>query len=158
MWRTSRLATHIIKSLPNISVQEVTGFSVNYTWGKLFGTCCSYVVCDRWCQQIILHLVFFSQVIYRALSPPYSADDPYSPEAQAQLKVTNLRVQLLKQQSCPCDFNELNGKPPQLTYYSIYDFIVKGSCFCNGHADHCVPIKGFRPIKAAGVFHVVSIN
>ncbi|KAJ6656393.1 hypothetical protein lerEdw1_003896 [Lerista edwardsae] len=98
----------------------------------------------------------FLQVIYRALSPPYSADDPYSPEAQEQLKVTNLRVQLLKRQSCPCLSNDLNAKPPQLTYYAIYDFIVKGSCFCNGHADHCVPIKGFRPVKAAGIFHVTA--
>ncbi|XP_033019248.1 netrin-4 isoform X2 [Lacerta agilis] len=95
------------------------------------------------------------EVIYRALSPPNSADDPYSPEAQAQLKITNLRVQLLKQQSCPCYSNDMNAKPPELTYYAIYDFIVKGSCFCNGHADHCVPIKGFKPVKAAGVFHVV---
>ncbi|XP_066490239.1 netrin-4 isoform X2 [Tiliqua scincoides] len=95
------------------------------------------------------------EVIYRALSPPYSADDPYSPEAQEQLKITNLRVQLLKPQSCPCLSNDLNAKPPQLTYYAIYDFIVKGSCFCNGHADHCVPVKGFRPVKAAGIFHVV---
>lgn len=105
----------------------------------------------------LLCLVYYFQVIYRALSPPNSADDPYSPEAQAQLKITNLRVQLLKQQSCPCHSNDMNAKPPELTYYAIYDFIVKGSCFCNGHADHCVPIKGFKPVKAAGVFHVVSL-
>lgn len=104
----------------------------------------------------LLRHVSLPQVIYRALSPPYSADDPYSPEAQEQLKITNLRVQLLKCQSCPCLSNDLNAKPPQLTYYALYDFIVKGSCFCNGHADHCVPIKGFRPVKAAGIFHVVS--
>uniref|UniRef100_A0A8C0HJA4 Netrin 4 n=1 Tax=Buteo japonicus TaxID=224669 RepID=A0A8C0HJA4_9AVES len=45
--------------------------------------------------------------------------------------------------------------PPPPLHYAIYDFIVKGSCFCNGHADHCVPVAGFKPIKAAGVFHVV---
>ncbi|XP_077195210.1 netrin-4 isoform X2 [Paroedura picta] len=95
------------------------------------------------------------EVIYRALSPAFSSDDPYSPEAQAKLKITNLRVQLLRQQSCPCHSNNLNAKLPQLTYYAVYDFIVKGSCFCNGHADQCVPIKGFRPDKGAGVFHVV---
>ncbi|XP_034258637.1 netrin-4 isoform X2 [Pantherophis guttatus] len=95
------------------------------------------------------------EVIYRALSPPNSADDPYSPKIQAQLKITNLRVQLLKRQSCPCHSNDLNANPPQLTYYAIYDFIVKGSCFCNGHADRCAPLKGFRPVKGAGVFHVV---
>ncbi|XP_050791374.1 netrin-4 isoform X2 [Gopherus flavomarginatus] len=95
------------------------------------------------------------EVIYRALSPPYSAEDPYSAEAQAQLKITNLRVQLLKRQACPCQGNDLNSKPQQFIHYAIYDFIVKGSCFCNGHADHCVPVSGFTPVKAAGVFHVV---
>ncbi|KAM7179712.1 netrin-4 isoform 5-T6 [Macrochelys suwanniensis] len=95
------------------------------------------------------------EVIYRALSPPYSTEDPYSTEAQAQMKITNLRVQLLKQQACPCQGNDLNAKPQQFIHYAIYDFIVKGSCFCNGHADHCVPVAGFIPVKAAGVFHVV---
>ncbi|XP_074867738.1 netrin-4 isoform X2 [Carettochelys insculpta] len=95
------------------------------------------------------------EVIYRALSPPYSAEDPYSTEAQAQLKITNLRVQLLKRQACPCQGNDLNAKPQQFLHYAIYDFIVKGSCFCNGHADHCAPVAGFRPVKAAGVFQVV---
>uniref|UniRef100_A0A8C8SXG5 Netrin-4 n=1 Tax=Pelusios castaneus TaxID=367368 RepID=A0A8C8SXG5_9SAUR len=95
------------------------------------------------------------EVIYRALSPPYSAEDPYSADAQAQLKITNLRVQLLTRQDCPCQGNDLNAKPQQFVRYAIYDFIVKGSCFCNGHADHCVPIAGFRPVKASGVFHMV---
>uniref|UniRef100_A0A8B9PHC8 Netrin 4 n=1 Tax=Apteryx owenii TaxID=8824 RepID=A0A8B9PHC8_APTOW len=91
------------------------------------------------------------EVIYRALSPPYAAEDPYSAEAQKQLKITNLRVQLLKRQGCPCRTEGLQAKPPQLLHFAVYDFIVKGSCFCNGHADHCVPVAGFRPVKAAGV-------
>ncbi|XP_051856947.1 netrin-4 isoform X2 [Antechinus flavipes] len=95
------------------------------------------------------------EVIYRALSPPYAAEDPYSASAQDQLKITNLRVQLLKRQPCPCQGNDLNAKPQHFTHYAIYDFIVKGSCFCNGHADHCGPADGFRPVKVAGAFQVV---
>ncbi|XP_036155802.1 netrin-4 isoform X5 [Myotis myotis] len=95
------------------------------------------------------------EVIFRALSPPYDMENPYSAKAQEQLKITNLRVQLLKQQFCPCQRNDLNAKPQHFTHYAIYDFIVKGSCFCNGHADQCVPVDGFRPVKAPGVFHVV---
>ncbi|XP_036615819.1 netrin-4 isoform X2 [Trichosurus vulpecula] len=95
------------------------------------------------------------EVIYRALSPPYSAEDPYSAKAQEQLKITNLRVQLLKRQPCPCQGNDLNAKPQHFTHYAIYDFIVKGSCFCNGHADRCGPVEGFRPVKVAGAFQVV---
>ncbi|XP_004400321.1 PREDICTED: netrin-4 isoform X1 [Odobenus rosmarus divergens] len=95
------------------------------------------------------------EVIFRALSPPYDAENPYSAKVQEQLKITNLRVQLLKRQSCPCQRNDLTAKPQHFTHYAIYDFIVKGSCFCNGHADQCVPVDGFRPVKAPGAFHVV---
>uniref|UniRef100_A0A8D0HGV7 Netrin-4 n=1 Tax=Sphenodon punctatus TaxID=8508 RepID=A0A8D0HGV7_SPHPU len=95
------------------------------------------------------------EVIYRTLSPPYAVEDPYSTEAQAQLKITNLRVQLLKLQACPCQGNDIHTKPQRLTHYAVYDFIVKGSCYCNGHADHCVPINGFRPVKAARIYPVV---
>ncbi|EPQ17732.1 Netrin-4 [Myotis brandtii] len=98
------------------------------------------------------------EVIFRALSPPYDMENPYSAKAQEQLKITNLRVQLLKQQFCPCQRNDLNAKPQHFTHYAIYDFIVKGSCFCNGHADQCVPVDGFRPVKAPGVFHVPKTN
>eukprot|EP00069_Balaena_mysticetus_P022261 bmy_13862T0 len=94
------------------------------------------------------------EVIFRALSPPYDVENPYSAKLQEQLKITNLRVQLLKRQSCPCQRNNLNAKPQHFTHYAIYDFIVKGSCFCNGHADQCIPVDGFRPVKAPGAFHV----
>ncbi|XP_006988517.1 netrin-4 isoform X2 [Peromyscus maniculatus bairdii] len=95
------------------------------------------------------------EVIFRALSPPYDIENPYSAKVQEQLKITNLRVQLLKRQPCPCQGNDLNAKPQHFTHYAVYDFIVKGSCFCNGHADQCVPVDGFRPVKAPGAFHVV---
>ncbi|XP_064232930.1 netrin-4 isoform X1 [Aotus nancymaae] len=95
------------------------------------------------------------EVIFKALSPPYDAENPYSAKVQEQLKITNLRVQLLKRQSCPCQRNDLNEEPQHFTHYAIYDFIVKGSCFCNGHADQCIPVHGFRPVKVPGTFHMV---
>ncbi|KAL0611224.1 Netrin-4 [Plecturocebus cupreus] len=95
-----------------------------------------------------------STVIFKALSPPYDAENPYSAKVQEQLKITNLRVQLLKRQSCPCQRNDLNEEPQHFTHYAIYDFIVKGSCFCNGHADQCIPVHGFRPVKVPGTFHM----
>ncbi|XP_056430278.1 netrin-4 isoform X2 [Hyla sarda] len=95
------------------------------------------------------------EVIYRTMSPPYSTVDPYSQKAQDQLKITNLRVQLLKQQSCPCQNKNVDIKPHSLAHYAVYDFIVKGSCFCNGHADHCVPIDGFRQARTTSKLQVV---
>uniref|UniRef100_A0A3B4EWK1 Netrin-1 n=1 Tax=Pundamilia nyererei TaxID=303518 RepID=A0A3B4EWK1_9CICH len=78
------------------------------------------------------------EVIYRALSPWHSVD-PYGPAAQDQLMVTNLRVRLLQNQPCPCQAKHPGASALPTDHYAIYDFIVKGSCLCNGHADHCEP-------------------
>ncbi|KAL2102585.1 hypothetical protein ACEWY4_001753 [Coilia grayii] len=94
------------------------------------------------------------EVIYRALSP-WQTLDPYSPVARARLTITNLRVRLLQHQPCPCQLKEPKGgagvgaAPPLATgqHYAIYDFIAKGSCLCNGHADQCVPAPGYQPAR-----------
>ncbi|XP_075430722.1 netrin-4-like isoform X2 [Ascaphus truei] len=78
------------------------------------------------------------EVIFRALAPANKIEDPYSPQAQDLLKMTNLRLLLLKRQECPCQ--ALPGhheKPQRFAHYAIYDLIVRGSCFCNGHAEEC---------------------
>uniref|UniRef100_A0A8C5IIE8 NET4 protein n=1 Tax=Junco hyemalis TaxID=40217 RepID=A0A8C5IIE8_JUNHY len=77
------------------------------------------------------------EVIYRALSPANKIEDPYSPEAQDLLKLTNLRLLLLKRQECPCHGSGLVEKPQRFAHYAIYDLIIRGSCFCNGHAEEC---------------------
>uniref|UniRef100_A0AAV2L421 Netrin-4-like n=1 Tax=Knipowitschia caucasica TaxID=637954 RepID=A0AAV2L421_KNICA len=89
------------------------------------------------------------EVIYRALSPG-SALDPYGPDALEQLTVTNLRVRLLQRQPCPCEARHSTELPTK--HYAIYDFIVKGSCLCHGHADHCVP-AGSHHRRANNMVH-----
>lgn len=84
------------------------------------------------------------QVIYRAL-PPSNKMDPFGPAAQHQLMVTNLRVHLLRRQPCPCRTKHPDAAALPTEHYAIYDFIVKGSCLCNGHADQCVPARGYEP-------------
>lgn len=84
------------------------------------------------------------QVIYRAL-PPSNKMDPFGPAAQHQLMVTNLRVHLLRRQPCPCWTKHPGAAALPTEHYAIYDFIVKGSCLCNGHADQCVPARGYKP-------------
>ncbi|XP_074533467.1 netrin-4-like isoform X2 [Halichoeres trimaculatus] len=84
------------------------------------------------------------EVIYRALSPWHSVD-PYGPAAQDQLMITNLRVRLLQHQLCPCQAKHPAAATLPTHHYAIYDFIVKGSCLCNGHAEQCVPASSFKP-------------
>uniref|UniRef100_A0A7M4FLA6 Netrin-4 n=1 Tax=Crocodylus porosus TaxID=8502 RepID=A0A7M4FLA6_CROPO len=89
------------------------------------------------------------EVIYRALTPANKIEDPYSPEAQDLLKLTNLRLLLLKRQDCPCPGVGLLEKPQRFAHYAVYDLIVRGSCFCNGHAEDCELLTfGFQPVKA----------
>uniref|UniRef100_A0A3Q1GUA5 Netrin 4 n=1 Tax=Acanthochromis polyacanthus TaxID=80966 RepID=A0A3Q1GUA5_9TELE len=91
------------------------------------------------------------EVIYRALSPWHSVD-PYGPAAQDQLMITNLRVRLLQSQTCPCQAKHPGAAVLPTDHYAIYDFIVKGSCLCNGHADHCVPTRGSKPTPGCKPF------
>ncbi|XP_041650843.1 netrin-4-like isoform X2 [Cheilinus undulatus] len=84
------------------------------------------------------------EVIYRALSPWHSVD-PYGSVAQDQLMITNLRVRLLQHQPCPCQTKHPDAAVLPTQHYAIYDFIVKGSCLCNGHAEHCVPASDYKP-------------
>ena len=77
--------------------------------------------------------------------------DPYSPETLARLGITNLRIRLLKAQTCPAP--EEGGRPSNSTpvptatqdpvsapYYSIYTLLARGTCLCHGHAERCVSL------------------
>lgn len=88
------------------------------------------------------------EVIYRTL-PKWESLDPYGLEGQQQLRVTNIRIRLLKQQTCPC-FDKMAASDSTALptrHFAIYDLIVKGSCFCNGHAEQCVPAPGYQPLR-----------
>ncbi|XP_067908293.1 netrin-4-like isoform X2 [Heterodontus francisci] len=84
------------------------------------------------------------EVIFRALSSANRIENPYSLEAQDIMKLTNLRLHLLKQQECPCQHMGLLEKPQRFAHYAVYDLIVRGSCFCNGHAEQCQPLDGAK--------------
>ncbi|CAL8340214.1 unnamed protein product [Lota lota] len=94
------------------------------------------------------------EVIVRTLSSSsIRVMDPYSPETLARLSITNLRIRLLKAQTCPAplDPTEEGRRPSNSTpvpmatqgpvsapYYSIYTLLARGTCLCHGHAEHCV--------------------
>ena len=61
---------------------------------------------------------------------------PEATDATNYRTVTNLRVQLIDQ------FVELLLSGPRYQYYSLSEWLVWGSCSCNGHSALCTPGSG----------------
>ncbi|XP_071393953.1 netrin-4 [Centroberyx affinis] len=94
------------------------------------------------------------EVILRTLGPSsVKVLDPYSPETVARLTLTNLRIRLLKAQTCPAlptppaegtsaPASALPPRPiaesPVSAAYAIYTLLARGTCLCHGHAEYCI--------------------
>ncbi|KAG8439906.1 hypothetical protein GDO86_005899 [Hymenochirus boettgeri] len=82
------------------------------------------------------------EVVLKALDPRFHIKDPYDPYIQDLITVTNLRINFTKLHTLgDTMINQRQMEYKEKYYYAIYEMIVKGSCFCNGHASHCVPMK-----------------
>lgn len=84
------------------------------------------------------------EVVLKVLDPIIQQkEDPYSFKVQDLLKLTNLRVKFTELHTFGDDV--LGGKNPEVNkkyYYSLYEMVVRGSCSCYGHAEHCIPAEG----------------
>lgn len=123
----------------------------------------SYLLADPHLIQCWFVLCFTSQVILRTLDPSRAKTlDPYSPEALARLTLTNLRIRLLKAQSCPAPLNlpaertsptasaltsASTTEGPASAPYAIYTLLARGTCLCHGHAEQCVPHNSSQGTK-----------
>nr|XP_056703689.1 laminin subunit beta-4 [Euleptes europaea] len=90
------------------------------------------------------------EVVFKALDPNFEIENPYAPNIQALITFTNLRINFTKLHTLgDILLGQKQHDPLEKYYYALYEMVVRGSCFCNGHASYCSPVQNLR----GDVFH-----
>ncbi|XP_062418892.1 laminin subunit beta-4 isoform X2 [Pungitius pungitius] len=85
------------------------------------------------------------EVVLKALDPIFELGNPYATNIQDLITVTNIRVNFTGLFTLGDTLLGRRRRNPQdKYYYALYNMVVKGHCFCNGHASRCTPVDGRR--------------
>ncbi|XP_028287743.1 laminin subunit beta-4 isoform X2 [Parambassis ranga] len=84
------------------------------------------------------------EVVLKALDPIFEIDNPYAPNIQDLITLTNIRVNFTRLITLGDTLGRRRRNPQDKYYYALYNMVVRGSCFCNGHASRCIPVDGGR--------------
>ncbi|CAM9901061.1 unnamed protein product [Rangifer tarandus platyrhynchus] len=85
------------------------------------------------------------EVVLKVLGPSFEIENPYSPYIQDLVTLTNLRINFTRLHTLG---DTLLGRKQNDSlnkyYYALYEMVVRGSCFCNGHASECGSVQKTR--------------